>query len=49
VSRFDDDRWAAIEAGFDLDPDDEPKPTPEPPPRHTRNVLRDLADYPPTT
>jgi hypothetical protein len=49
VSRFDDDRWAAIEAGLDLDPDDDGEFEPEPPPRRTRNVLRDLANYQPTT
>jgi hypothetical protein len=49
VSRFDDDRWTAIDAGeLDLDPgDDEFEPLQ--PPRSIRNVIRDLADYPPTT
>jgi hypothetical protein len=49
VSRFDDDRWTAIDAGLDLDPGDDSEFEPLPPPRSIRNVIRDLADYPPTT
>lgn len=48
MSRYEDDHWQAIDLEPDLDPGNDSEFEPLPPPRHTRNIIRDLADYQPT-
>lgn len=46
MSRYEDDRWAAIDHGLEAG-SDERAAKPEPPPPGIHTVIRDLADYQP--